>query len=114
MFQELISQFEQDPYTGDKAKERIRQILEHDKIFSRKDDLQGLKAGPGRPIIPISDLYGFLIELILALNFLIPFWVEVKNTSDLYAEHIRICQKLRTFFNKMLQRCMITGRYNSY
>lgn len=112
MFEDLIEKIKQDPEWGAIAKERAQKILEHPKIFYCHEEEKGIKAGPGRPKIQVYDLEGLISYLVNALAFLDPVVVETDNTVDLYAENIRICNKLTDFFNTMQQRGMISGKYD--
>ena len=112
MFEDLIESIKQDPEIGTIAKERAQKILEHSKIFACQGEEKGIKRGPGRSVIPVSDLWGLTNYLVNALSYLEPGVVEVDHTHELWIKHDKVCEDLMEFFILAQQLGMIAGGYD--
>jgi hypothetical protein len=113
MIADLIEKIQQHPDWGNIAKEQAQKILEHGEIFTvGRDGTIIIKQRPGRPLVPVDDLYMLVSYLVESLSLFTPVVVEVNNTLDLQAKHIGITKSLRELFNAMQQRGMISGNYD--
>lgn len=109
MFADLIEKIKNNPEWGDIAKERAQKILENSEVFSCHEGVKGIVKGPGWPLIPVTDLYGFLSYLVNALSFINVESVKGITNTELIAEYCAIFNRMNKFFKRLEQRNDIPG-----